>query len=117
MLEREIEAVVCKYAKSKGFFVYKFSSPSHAGVPDRMFVAPHQRAFWIEFKRDGGKLTPLQERECDKLVDCGFEVYVVDSVEKGKSVIDEQFRIAAMVCAAFLQFKAMRRNDDNESVH
>jgi len=117
MLEREIEAAVCTYAKKKGFLVYKFASPNRAGVPDRMFVAPHQRAFWIEFKRDGGYLTPLQERECNKLADCGFEVYVVDSVERGKSIIDEQVEIATMIRAMFLQFKATRGNDDNESVH
>jgi hypothetical protein len=116
MLERDIEAAVCKYAKDKGFLVYKFSSPNHAGVPDRMFIAPHQRAFWIEFKREGGKLTPLQERECDKLANCGFEVYICDSVEQGKSIIDEQAQIAATVFAAFLQVSAMRCPDD-ESVH
>jgi hypothetical protein len=115
MLEREIEAVVCTYAKEKGFLVYKFTSPSRAGVPDRMFLAPHQRVFWIEFKREGQKLTPLQERECDKLADCGFEVYVCDSVEQGKAVIDEQSRIASMVFAAFIQVQAM--TGDDESVH
>lgn len=117
MLEREIEAAVCKYAKDKGFLVYKFSSPNHVGVPDRMFVAPHQRVFWIEFKREGGKLTPFQEREFDKLAGCGFEVYLVDSVEQGKSIIDEQSRIAAMIYAAYLQVSVMRGNDDQESVY
>ena len=116
MLEREIEAAVCKYAKDKGFLVYKFSSPNHAGVPDRMFIAPHQRAFWIEFKREGGKLTPLQERECDKITNCNFEVYVCDSVEQGKSIVDEQARIAAMVISVFLQTVAMCGPDD-KSVH
>lgn len=116
MLEREIEAAVCKYAKDKGFLVYKFSSPNHAGVPDRMFIAPHQRAFWIEFKREGGKLTPLQERECDKIANCNFEVYTCDSVEQGKAIVDEQASIAAMVFSAYLQTVAMCGPDD-KSVH
>ena len=88
MLEKEIEAAVCKYAKEKGFEVYKFSSPNRVGVPDRMFVAPYQRVFWIEFKRPGGKTTPVQDREAAKLVHCGFSVYLVDSVDAGKEVID-----------------------------
>ncbi len=116
MLERDIEQRVCAYAKSKGFLVYKFSSPNHAGVPDRMFVAPHQRVFWIEFKREGCKLTPLQTRECDKLANCGFEVYMVDSVEQGKSIIDEQAHIAGMAFSAFLRISAILGPDDG-SVH
>jgi len=92
MLEREIEAVVCAYAKEKGMLHYKFSSPSRIGVPDRLFLSPYQRAFWIEFKREGGKPTPAQTRECLKIRKCGFEVYLVDTVEDGKKVIDEQFK-------------------------
>ena len=89
MLEKQIEAAVCKYAKEKGFLTYKFSSPNHVGVPDRLFVAPYRQAFWIEFKREGGKATAMQEREAQRLRDCGFEVYLVDSVEDGKTVIDK----------------------------
>jgi hypothetical protein len=89
MLEREIEKKVCDYAKEKGFLVYKFSSPNHVGVPDRLFVAPHQQAFWIEFKREGGKPTAMQEREMRRLRHCGFDVYLVDSVEHGMMVIDK----------------------------
>ena len=50
---------------------------------------PYQQAFWIEFKREGGKATAMQEREAQRLRDCGFEVYLVDSVEDGKAVIDK----------------------------
>ncbi len=59
---------------------------------------------------------PLQERECDKIANCNFEVYICDSVEKGKSIIDEQAQIAAMVFSAYLQVSAMRKSDD-KSVH
>ena len=40
MLEKDIEKAVCDYAKSKGVLTYKFSSPNHVGVPDRIFFAP-----------------------------------------------------------------------------
>lgn len=122
MLEKEIEKKVCEYAKGRGFLVYKFSSPNHVGVPDRMFIAPHQRAFWIEFKREGGKPTPVQIRECRKLRDCGFEVYLVDSVEEGKLVIDDQFdrAKAAMVAweiGSMLVGAAQEQQDEGQTRH
>jgi hypothetical protein len=122
MLEREIEKKVCDYAKSVGFEVYKFSSPNRVGVPDRLFVAPHQRAFWIEFKREGGKPTPVQMRECRKLRDCGFDVYLVDSVEDGKAVVDEQLEIAKASLLAYeigsvLSQAAEQDQDDQQTRH
>lgn len=102
MLEKEIEKKVCDYAKAAGLLVYKFASPNHIGVPDRMFVAPHQHVFWIEFKREGGKPTAVQERECLKLRRCGFDVYLVDSVEDGIAVIDGELETASTKIEAYL---------------
>ena len=122
MLEREIEAAVCAYAKSRGFLTYKFSSPNHIGVPDRMFLAPYQQAFWIEFKREGGTATPVQERECLKIRNCGFEVYLIDNVEDGKEVIDNHFEMAEMSKVAYAMGKlfveAQRQDEsDHETKH
>lgn len=107
MLEKEIEKKVCDYAKAAGLLVYKFASPNHVGVPDRMFVAPHQHVFWIEFKREGGKPTPVQIRECGKLRHCGFDVYLVDSVEDGIAVIDGELEVASMKIEAYLMGKKL----------
>jgi len=87
-LEKIIEQKVCDYAKSKGCLVYKFTSPSRRSVPDRMFIAPGGRVFWIEFKRLGLKPTPGQEVEIEKIRSKGGIVCVADSVEQGKWVID-----------------------------
>lgn len=102
MLEKDIEAAVCKYAKTRKLEVYKFSSPNRVGVPDRLFLAPYQHAFWIEFKRSGGKPTEMQTRECDRLRRMGFDVYLVDSVEDGKTVIDRECAIAAEKIQAYM---------------
>lgn len=110
MLEKDIEAAVCKYAKEKGFEVYKFSSPNRVGVPDRMFIGAYQRAFWIEFKREGGTPTPVQEREAGKISSKGFAVYLCDNIAEGKSIIDSEADIAAhsqMMVDAVRQHVAM----------
>ena len=67
MLEKQIEAAVCKYAESQGFLQFKFSSPGHWAVPDRIFFGDLNCVFLIEFKRQGGKPTAAQEREATRL--------------------------------------------------
>jgi len=87
-LEKDIENKVCKYAESKGMLQWKFTSPAHRSVPDRMFICPGGFTFFIEFKKPGGKITPGQEREIERIQKQGGLVYVVHSVEFGKEIID-----------------------------
>lgn len=88
MLEKKIEQVVCDYAKSKGWLVYKFTSPARAAVPDRLMIAPGGRVIFVEFKREGQKPTVPQAREHDRLRAQGVQVFVVDNVVDGKAVVD-----------------------------
>lgn len=87
MLEKQIEAKVCDYAKAKGMMVYKFTSPARAAVPDRLFIL-NGRVFFIEFKRGGQKPTEAQEREHHRLRQQAINVFVVDNVDAGKECID-----------------------------
>ncbi len=88
MLEKQIEFKVCDYAKERGCLVYKFTSPARAAVPDRMFITPDGRVFFIEFKQHGKKLTVPQERECQRLLSRGVPVFVVDNVAWGMGHVD-----------------------------
>lgn len=89
-LEKEIEAKIVLFAKAHGLIVYKFTSPSKRSVPDRIFVLPGGRVFWMELKRRGQKTTPAQSVEIEKLRKQGATVYVVDNVVDGKqTILDE----------------------------
>lgn len=89
MLERDIEKKVKDYARSKGFLAYKFTSPGHAFVPDGLFITPRgETVFFIEFKQLGKKPTSGQRREMDRLTAQGVDVWLCDSVELGKEIID-----------------------------
>lgn len=88
MTEKQIESGVCKYAREKGCWVRKFSSPAHRGVPDRVFMTPSGRVFFIEFKGPTGKLSKLQEREFKEIKAHGGHVHAVYSMDVGNSVID-----------------------------
>lgn len=88
MLEKQIEAKVCEYAKTKNVLAYKFTSPARAAVPDRLFIAPDGRMWFCEFKREGQKPTTAQEREHNRLRQNKVSVFVVDNVEDGKAMVD-----------------------------
>jgi hypothetical protein len=88
MLEKQIEAKVCDYAKSKGVLAYKFTSPARAAVPDRLFIAPDGRVWFCEFKRAGAKPTGAQEREHHILREHKVSVFVIDNVDEGKVMVD-----------------------------
>jgi hypothetical protein len=89
MLEKNIEAKVCGYARERGLLAYKFTSPAHAAVPDRLFVLPNGRMFFCEFKRQGQKPTPAQEREHLRLRQHKVSVFVIDNVDDGLRMVDE----------------------------
>lgn len=88
MLEKQIEKKVCDYAKEKGLLVYKFASPARAAVPDRMFITPKGKVFFIEFKRFGQISTEAQNREHARLHGHNVLVLVCDNVLFGTTAIN-----------------------------
>ena len=61
MLEKDVERKLVKGVEALGGKAYKFVSPAHRGVADRLVVLPGGRVWFVEVKTDTGKLTPLQE--------------------------------------------------------
>lgn len=88
LLERDIEARVCTYAKNKGLLHYKFTSPARIGVPDRMFVRKDGKIFFVEFKREGKEPTEVQLREHRLMRDFNVPVFVIDNVDDGRLLVD-----------------------------
>jgi len=88
-LEKVIEAKIRQYALSKGCLCYKFTSPNRRSVPDRLFIAPGGVVWFIEFKRRGEKPTAAQAIEIATLKMKGANVFVCDSVEDGKMVVNQ----------------------------
>ena len=88
MLEKDIEAKVCEYARSKNVLAYKFTSPARAAVPDRLFIRQDGLVWFCEFKRQGQKPTEAQKREHLRLRQHKVSVFVIDNVDDGKAMID-----------------------------
>ena len=89
LLEKQIEEKVNTYAKEQGYLVYKFTSPQRAAVPDRLYITPRGKVFFCEFKREGQRPTPAQDREHERLREQGVRVFVIDNVQAGKDMVDE----------------------------
>jgi len=88
MLESKIEGAVCQYAESRGCYVRKFSSANNAGVPDRLFITPLGKVFFIEFKAPGKQPRALQLREARLIEKNCVKVYFIDSERTGRDLID-----------------------------
>ena len=61
MLEKQIEAYLVKRIKALGGMAYKFTSPAHKGVSDRIVCLPNGQTWFVELKTEGGRLSPLQK--------------------------------------------------------
>ena len=61
MLEKQVEAYLIKRVKDLGGRAYKFTSPAHRGVADRVVCLPDGSTWFIELKTESGRLSPLQK--------------------------------------------------------
>ena len=77
MRESTIEQYLVKQCKEAGWQCYKFSSPAHRGVPDRIVCMPRGTVVFVEVKRPGGVLSKLQEQCHSDLLRLGQHVSIV----------------------------------------
>lgn len=60
-MERDIERYLVRRVKDIGGIAYKFVSPSNRGVADRLVVLPDGVVWFVEVKRQGGRMSTLQQ--------------------------------------------------------
>ena len=86
--EGKIVAHLVTRCRQLGLHQRKLSYEGRRGAPDRMVIAPHAIGF-IEVKRPGGKPSPEQIREINKLSGKpGVIALVVDSVQAVDDALD-----------------------------
>ena len=89
MLESIIEKYLVSEVRKMGGTAYKFVSPGHAGIPDRICLLPNGTLFFVELKATGKTTRPLQDRQIAKLRNLGCMVYVADSNEQIDSILED----------------------------
>jgi hypothetical protein len=80
--ERDVEQALVHHMRMCGGLALKFVSPGWSGAPDRLCLWPGGKVVFVEVKRPGEGPRPLQVRRMEQLRGLGFEVEVVDSLEK-----------------------------------
>lgn len=86
-LEKDIESYFVNAVEHHDGLCLKFTSPSWAGVPDRVVMLPGVNTFFVEFKRTGEVVRPLQRLVIKKMTKAGATVHVIDSKEHGKALL------------------------------
>ena len=77
MRESKIESELRKRVRQAGGEAYKFLSPGHNGVPDRIVIFPNRRPIFVELKAEHGELSAIQKRQIGRLTELGQNVVVL----------------------------------------
>jgi hypothetical protein len=87
MKESEIESKSIKAVKDKGWWLIKFLPMKCAGLPDRIAIG-HGKVVFIEYKRPGEKLRPIQVAIHKRFLKHGITVHVAYSVEDTLRILE-----------------------------
>lgn len=89
MLESTIERRLVNGIKNAGGVAWKFVSPGHSGVPDRIVMLPGGKIIFVELKTKTGALTPLQIETHNRLRALGVEVRTLYGKDYVDSFLEE----------------------------
>jgi hypothetical protein len=92
-LEKDIEAYGCGLCRKEGWVSEKYTSPAKRSVPDRIVFKPGGDIFFVEYKRPGAKATKLQVKDHDRRKAMGFRVYVVDTYDEARRVVEIESKL------------------------
>ena len=85
LLERDIERYLVRRAIEHGGKAYKWVSPGHVGVADRIVLLPGGVVWFVELKSSTGRLSPLQKIFAADMARMGMNYLVIRS----KGEVDE----------------------------
>lgn len=77
MLEKQIEHRLVEGVKNLGGLCYKFVSPGHPGVPDRLIITPSGQIIFAELKTSTGRLSKLQKYTIEEMQKRGADVRII----------------------------------------
>ena len=89
MSEKQIERKLVEAVKTMGGICPKWVSPGFDGVPDRIVLLPMGRIGFVEVKALGKKPRPLQVSRHRLLERLGFQVFILDSVDRIQTILGE----------------------------
>lgn len=88
MKESAIERKLQQEVRKMGGRAFKFVSPGHRGVPDRLVLMPGGRILFVELKTDTGVLSPIQSHTIRIMRELGADVRVVHGMAGLSGLLD-----------------------------
>lgn len=90
IVEKDIEAFLKRRVEHEGGRCIKLPALFEEGIPDRLVILPGGKIAFVELKRPkGGRLSPMQEYQIDKLMDLGCMVRIVRNYEDVDDLLEE----------------------------
>lgn len=89
MREAAIERRLTQAVRRAGGIAFKFVSPGHSGVPDRLILLPG-RVLFVELKTETGKLTKLQVVTHELMRKLGADVWTLYGLDQVNRFIEEE---------------------------
>ena len=89
MREKELERKLTEDTKDRDGVAFKFVSPGHAGVPDRLVLLPGAHIGFVEVKAPGQEPRKLQLAMHRLIRRLGFKVYVLDDQDQIGGILDD----------------------------
>ena len=87
VLESKIEQYLVEKCKQHNILCYKFISPGHNGVPDRILITPSGIVLFVELKQLNKKPRKLQKHIHQNLKKHNANVLIIDSKDKIDNLI------------------------------
>ncbi len=94
LLERDIERYLVRRAIEHGGKAYKWVSPGHIGVADRIVLLPGGVVWFVEIKTATGRLSPWQKVFAAEMRRMGMNYIVIRSKEE----VDQWFLTRSKKC-------------------
>lgn len=88
-MEKDLEAKVGRWVKSRGGLWLKWVSPGFTGVPDRILIAQGGKVVFVEMKQESGRLMKRQVWVGALLKRMGCVVYQVFNEEQARQMLRE----------------------------
>lgn len=89
IIENDVETYLINQCETRNWLCYKFTSPSNAGVPDRLIITIDGQVIFCELKRPGEKPRALQKRVIKHMCEHNAIVCIVDTKEKIDDMIQD----------------------------
>ena len=89
MLEKDIENWLNKQIEQMGGLAFKFVSPGNPGVPDRIYILPNGKVWFVELKQQFGKVANIQKWQRERLIRLGCNYRLVKGMDDAKVYVGE----------------------------